>query len=49
MVSQLYGPEWENGHEYAAIIVATVDDYFNDIKKWLPDFFYSKFVKWVHF
>jgi hypothetical protein len=48
VISQLYGQEWETGQKLAATIVATIDDYFNDVQVWLPDFFYSKFVRYYH-
>ena len=49
--AQLFTAEWENnyGESLSSIIVATLQDYFQDVKIWLPDYFYCKFVKEVLF
>jgi Exocyst complex component Sec6 len=45
--SQLFVLDWENGFgtTLSSIMVATLQDYFQDVQVWLPDYFYSKFVK----
>ena len=49
--AQLFTAEWENnyGESLSSVIVATLQDYFQDVKVWLPDYFYCKFVKEVLF
>ena len=49
--AQLFTAEWENnyGESLSSVIVATLQDYFQDVKIWLPDYFYCKFVKEVLF
>lgn len=43
--SKLFTREWESGEEaLCPIIVATMQDYFADIKEWLQSYFYSRFV-----
>ena len=44
---QLFTAAWENnyGDSLSSVIVATLQDYFQDVKVWLPDYFYCKFVK----
>ena len=43
-ISKIFGRDWEAGGQYVATIIATLQDYLTDIKIWLPEFFYSKFV-----
>ena len=43
--SKLFTDEWESGQPLMEIYIATLEDYFNDIRVWLPEFFYDKFVK----
>lgn len=42
--SRLFTAEWEGGEQIINILTATVQDYFQDISHWLPEYFYSKFV-----
>ena len=44
-VSMLFCKSWELGGEYVGTMIATFQDYFQDMQVWLPDFFYSKFVR----
>jgi hypothetical protein len=44
--SKLFYEHWEGGtNQLCEVLVATLDDYFNDVKEWLPEFFFNKFVK----
>ena len=43
--SRLFTPEWESGTAIAAAIPATIMDYSRDIEVWLPQYFFSKFLK----
>lgn len=43
--SKIFRSEWESGEEkFCPTITATLQDYFQDIKEWLQDYFYSRFV-----
>ena len=46
VLSLLYGVEWEAGQLMAGqVISATLEDYFQDVRQWLPEYFYNKFVR----
>ena len=46
---QLFTADWEAtyGQSLAATLTATLQDYCDDVRVWLPDYFYCKFVKEV--
>lgn len=43
--SKLYTPEWERGGRLIPILTATLYDYFQDISKWLEEYYYAKFTR----
>jgi hypothetical protein len=45
--SRLFSLEWETtfGESLSSVMIATLQDYLQDIRVWLPDYFYSKFMK----
>ena len=43
--SKLFTDEWESGQPLMDIYIATLEDYFHDVRDWVPEFFYDKFVK----
>ena len=47
MFSKLFKLEWESGDAsgLCQMITATLQDYWRDIEEWLPEYFFSKFVK----
>ena len=45
--SKLFIVDWESAEPLSLIIVATLEDFFSDIKVWLSEYFYCKFVREV--
>lgn len=44
--SKIFTPEWEgSGSEFVSILTATLEDYLNDIRIWLPSYFFLKFIQ----
>jgi Exocyst complex component Sec6 len=41
----LFSSEWESGTALTGTLTATLEDYFHDIATWLPEQFFTKFVK----
>mmetsp|Transcript_28580 Transcript_28580/g.58068 ORF Transcript_28580/g.58068 Transcript_28580/m.58068 type:complete len:815 (+) Transcript_28580:1681-4125(+) len=37
--------EWENGSELVVVVVQTLQDYFADLKVWLPELFSTKLIR----
>jgi len=45
VISHVLTPRWENEEDLIAVSIRTFQDYFKDLRVWLPDYFYSKCVK----
>ena len=45
VLSKVFSIQWEEGEDFARVTTKTLRDYFGDLKKWLPDYFFSKLVR----
>lgn len=45
IISQVFSTQWEDGDEIITVTVRTLKDWFTDLQKWLPEYFFSKLVK----
>ena len=45
ILSKIFAQNWENGDDLVSVTVQTLRDYFGDLKKWLPEYFFGKLVK----
>jgi hypothetical protein len=45
IISKVFSPAWEDGEEIMTVTVRTLKDWFTDLQKWLPEYFFSKLVR----
>jgi len=46
VLNVLFTKKWQSGNErLGAVTVTTLDDYYQDVVKWLPPYFFAKFCK----